>query len=159
MSSNNYKILADEWVPFFLEQIKSGKKLVIEPQGNSMYPFLIDGRDSVVLELPNGSLKKGDVCLYRRDNGIYVLHRIHHKNKKGYYMLGDSQTWIEGPLKEEQIIAVVHTMIRKGKEIKRERFSYRLCYRLWMIVRPVRPFFIRCWLMIRRISGEEKREK
>ena len=35
-------------------------------QGDSMYPMLISGRDSVVIELPVFPLKKYDVPVYRR---------------------------------------------------------------------------------------------
>ena len=44
--------------------------------GNSMSPFLVHGRDTVYLSKITSPLKKGDMILYRRDSGDYILHRI-----------------------------------------------------------------------------------
>ena len=43
--------------------------------GDSMYPT-IQPRDLLVIEAVSGPLKVGDVPLYKRDSGQYVLHRI-----------------------------------------------------------------------------------
>ena len=63
--------------------LKAGVCIQIHPQGYSMYPFIDPRRDEVVLAgIEDGSaLRRGDVVLYRRENGMLVLHRIY---KIGY---------------------------------------------------------------------------
>lgn len=75
----------------------------IKPKGYSMYPLFVPGRDyAVITHIEPDKLKKGDVVLYRRhDNtGILVLHRICRIDKNGFYMVGDNQSEIEGPLEK-----------------------------------------------------------
>ena len=59
--------------------LKAGVCIQIHPQGYSMYPFIDPRRDEVVLAgIEDGSaLRRGDVVLYRRENGMLVLHRIY----------------------------------------------------------------------------------
>ena len=83
-----------------LEQLlQEGNIIRLKPQGFSMYPLFIPGRDEALIQqVPVTSLKRNDVALYRRDQGILVLHRIVRVTADGYYMTGDNQYEIEGPL-------------------------------------------------------------
>lgn len=44
-----------------------------------------------------------------------MLHRIHHIKNGKYYMVGDNQTEIEGPLEPEQIKGKMTAFIKNGK--------------------------------------------
>ena len=83
-----------------IEQLlEDGHVIRIKPEGYSMYPFFVPGRDAAIIEkVSTDTLKKGDVALYRRDGSILVLHRICRITQKGFYMVGDNQSEIEGPL-------------------------------------------------------------
>ncbi|MBU7007240.1 S26 family signal peptidase [Phosphitispora fastidiosa] len=112
--------------------------------GLSMYPLLAGGRDEVIIAAVSGRhLKRGDIVLYQRKDGTHVLHRIHHINDAAYYMLGDAQTWIEGPVREEEVLAVVTEIIRKEKSILCSNSGYRFISELWLLLRPIRPQLIR----------------
>ena len=65
--------------------LKAGVCIQIHPQGYSMYPFIDPRRDEVVLAgIEDGSaLRRGDVVLYRRENGMLVLHRIYKIGQDG----------------------------------------------------------------------------
>ena len=80
-----------------LEQLlREGNIIRLKPQGSSMYPLFIPGRDEALIQqVPVSSLKRNDVALYRRDQGILVLHRIVRITSDGYYMTGDNQYEIE----------------------------------------------------------------
>ncbi len=127
--------------------LAEGNLIQIKPQGYSMYPVLVPGRDEVVvapIEVA-ACLKRGDVVLYRRllKNGnkdILVLHRIWKINDKGIYLVGDNQKEIEGPLKQEQMLGIAKEMIRKGKHISVTNPIYRLLTSIWLMLRPMRPF-------------------
>lgn len=121
-----------------------GKNIQIKPQGYSMYPVLVPGRDEAIVE-PVGErkLRRGDVVLYRRmsleEKGILVLHRIWKVSGNEYYMVGDNQKEIEGPLQAEQMKGVMAGLIRKGKYISCENPWYRLLTEGWLLLRPFRP--------------------
>ena len=51
-------------------------------KGTSMNPMLKSGRDKAYIEKVTKPLKKGDIALYKRLTGEYVLHRV-IKAKKG----------------------------------------------------------------------------
>lgn len=133
-----------------LSALKEGQALKITPQGTSMCPFFYGGRDSVNVVVPSFPLKRGDIALYIRDDGTYVIHRVYKVKKEAtgtsYYMMGDNQDWVEGPLKESQIHAVAASIIRKGKMIDCKRnMTYRFLSKLWLLLKPLRPFFIKLW--------------
>ena len=81
--------------------------------GNSMAPFLIHQRDTVYLSRLQKPLKKGDVVLYLRDNGSYVLHRIVQINNDQYSMIGDGQFHIEKGIRHD--LNLVHFLKMKQK--------------------------------------------
>ena len=93
-----------------LEQLlRDGNIIRIKPQGFSMYPLFIPGRDEALIQqVPVASLKRNDVALYRRDQGILVLHRIVRVTSEGYYMTGDNQYEIEGPLSFSFLSVAAH---------------------------------------------------
>lgn len=140
----------DEWFSAFIALMHEGRQLKISPTGFSMYPFILNGRDEAVLEIPKRRLKRGDVVLYRRDCGTYVLHRIHHVKKKNrvnsYYLIGDSQHFLEGPIKEEQILALTVGLERNGKPISYHNFFYCSLIEFWLIIYRFRRIIIKCEL-------------
>ena len=120
--------------------LAEGKTIQIKPRGYSMYPLFVPGRDEAVIAPADVSLlKRGDVVLYRREGSILVLHRIWKRKKDAFYMVGDNQREIEGPLCAGQIKGVMTGIIRKGKYFPVEDTLYRITSRIWLCIRPLRP--------------------
>lgn len=120
--------------------LAQGQSIQIQPQGYSMYPMFVPGRDAAVIgPAVTAQLKRGDVVLYRRASGILVLHRIWRIRKDGFYFVGDNQSEVEGPLPASRIRGVLTGFIRKGKYISVRNPLYRIASRLWLFLRPVRP--------------------
>ncbi len=115
----NY-IDAYEYISTLKDLVKKGKSVNFTISGNSMSPFLIHERDSVVLSPIEQELKEGDIVFYERNNNAFVLHRIVKIQDDGYYMLGDAQKYkyIEGPIFPNQIFAVVTKAYRGGITLK-----------------------------------------
>lgn len=121
-----------------------GNTIQIKPRGYSMYPILVPDRDEAVIEpVDIEKLKRGDVVLYRRDpqvtNGILVLHRIVKCTEQGFYMVGDNQTKIEGPLRKDQIKGKMIGIVKNGKYLSVCNFWYRFLTMGWLWLRPLRP--------------------
>ena len=126
------RVSMKEMVPLIKENIESGGESLFTPSGNSMYPMLRDRQDKVYIKAAHGYLKKYDLPLYERSEGIFVLHRV-IKAKDGIYdMRGDNQFAIEKGIKHEQIIGVVSKFKRGDKLYKSNEISYILYTRLWV---------------------------
>lgn len=107
--------------------------------GMSMYPFLREGGDSV--ELAKASfedLKRGDIILIKRDCGFFVLHRVLKKEKNCFYIVGDAQQWVEGPLRPEQLRAVVTRIKRKQRIINCNNPLLKIVAGIWLLLIPFR---------------------
>lgn len=129
-----------------------GKSIQIYPQGYSMYPLFVPGRDqAVIAPAETGKLKRGDVVLYRREGSILVLHRIWKRRTDGFYMVGDNQCEVEGPLKEEQIKGILCQIVRKGKCFPVSHPIYQMLSAVWLRLRPLRPFLSRLVAGVKRM--------
>ncbi|MBQ9083326.1 MAG: S24/S26 family peptidase [Clostridia bacterium] len=100
------------------ELTEAGHTVSVQVSGNSMAPFLRHGRDIVWFKKPERPLRVGDVVFFCRTSGQFVLHRICRIRDGAYYIVGDNQTWIEGPVQAGQIFAVVVQVRRKGKILR-----------------------------------------
>ena len=107
--------------------------------GNSMSPFLIHGRDTVYLSQIKAPVKRGQMVLYRRDNGQYVLHRVYRAHNGSFTMLGDAQTVQEPGIRPEQVMATVTSVVRKGKRQTPGCFWWEFFEKVWIRMVPLRP--------------------
>ena len=114
------------------------RKLPLTVTGNSMSPFLIHGRDTVYLSRLTRPARRGDVLLYRRDNGGYVLHRVYAATSEEYTMVGDAQTELEPGIRPDQVIAIVTRVVRKDQELRPGSFWWDFFETKWLRMLPVR---------------------
>ena len=107
-----------------------------------MYPMFVPERDEAILVKADlDKIKRGDVVMYRRDNGMLVLHRVLKRSSDNFYMVGDNQVKVEGPLRKEQILGVLIAFIRNGRYVEVTSPIYWLLSHIWLLMRPVRrPF-------------------
>lgn len=135
-----------------IEQLlASGTTIKIKPQGYSMYPLFVPGRDEACIERTDfSSLKRGDVILYRRDKSILVLHRIWKITNNSFYMVGDNQTEIEGPLRADQVRGKLTAFVHNGKFVNVKNPIYRFTSSLWLFLRPLRPCFWKLMSFLRK---------
>lgn len=132
--------------------LAEGKSIQIYPRGYSMYPLFVPGRDqAVIAPVETEELRRGDVVLYRREGSILVLHRIWKRSAKGFYMVGDNQSEVEGPLRDEQIRGILCQVIRRGKSFSVRHPVYRLLAAVWLRLRPFRPFLSKTAAGIKRL--------
>ena len=130
-----------------VEQLQQGGRAKLNVTGISMMPMLYNRRDAVLLIPVSHRQKRGDVILYRRENGRYVLHRIIAVTSNGYICSGDNQAMRE-PVAHQQLIAVVDGFIRNGKNYTLDHPGYRFYQAVWVGLFPLRPAYIalRRWL-------------
>lgn len=125
-----------------IEQLLSdGNAIRVKPQGYSMYPLFVPGRDEAIispLPHPPAGIKRGDIVLYRRQGSILVLHRIWKIRREGIFLVGDNQTDVEGPLPYSQMRGILTSFVRKGKEVSVRHPVYVLYSAVWLCLRPFR---------------------
>ena len=134
-----------EYVSMLKDLVEEGKEVNMTISGSSMSPFIIHHRDKIFFKAPDRELKKGDIVFFQRDSGQYVVHRICKVKKEGYYIVGDGQTEIEGPVRPDQIFARVTRVERKGRIIKEGDFWWRFFETVWLWVLPICPLIVKLY--------------
>ncbi len=147
-----------EYVSVLREIAEEGKVVSLRISGNSMSPFLSHGRDYIYFTKPDRELKRGDMVFYRRENGQYVMHRIRKKRKDGYYIVGDAQTDIEGPVRREQIFALIVRVKRKGKFMGPGDFWWEFFEHIWIRLIPVRRPLVRMYSVLYKLKHSARNE-
>ena len=130
---------------------------VVPIEGTSMLPLLKEGKTLVEVESRNTKqFKKGDVVLYRKNDGTLVLHRIVKAGSDNIFtVLGDHQYNNAEQVNSEQILAVMTGFITNGRHIDENTLWYRIYKRIWVGSLVLR----RCCLAFLRMSGIEKINK
>jgi hypothetical protein len=136
------------WMQQLPQLLQQAQAVPLIISGNSMAPFLVHGRDTVYLSKLTRRPKKGDMILYRRDNGRYILHRIYRIRNGRYDLIGDGQLGIEPGICDRQILATVHAVRRKGKFLQRGNLCWEFFEHVWLALVPWRGWIMRlyAWL-------------
>ena len=137
---HNVKIMEPErLMEPLLELLEETEAVPLVISGSSMTPFLAHGRDTVYLSKVIRPLKRGDMVLYRRDSGAYILHRVYRVEKDSFTMVGDAQTMLEPGIRPDQVKALVTAVRRKGKILRRGSFWWDFFETIWIRMVPLRP--------------------
>ena len=144
----------DTLYPIIEETVNSGNDIKIKVSGYSMYPLVASRRDSVLLTKAE-NIKKGDVPLFKRTDGSFILHRVVGIKDGAYQMRGDYEQKIEYPIYPEQVVAVAKGFYRNEKYISCDSFWYKLYSYIWMNTVFIRPLMLK----ILAIRGARKRKK
>lgn len=139
-----------EYVSVLRELTEQGKEVGLIISGSSMSPFLIHQRDYICFKKPDRKLKKGDMVFYQRDSGQFVMHRIWKIRPDGYYIVGDAQTETEGPVREEQIFALITKVQRKGKWLAPGDFWWEFFEHIWIHMIPIRRMIMKIYAKVIR---------
>lgn len=138
MVAQYFRPSINEIAPYIKSALDEGKSVKLTVTGNSMYPLFRDKRDTVTLS-PSDSFKKGDVVLFTRPDGRFVLHRIIKARGDLFTFAGDNETVKEYPVKKENCLAVMKSFVRMDCEYCVDALWYRLYTSFWIFVFPVRP--------------------
>ena len=126
----------------FEDYLNKYESLTYSNKGVSMFPLLHEGKDLfTVIKKKNCRCAVGNVVLYRRLSGDYVLHRIIKVRNDDYVILGDNCIQKEYGICDHDIIGVMTAFVRNGKEHSITEFRYRLYTFLIVHTVSIRIFF------------------
>ena len=130
MHTDTIRVPIQDIFPSISKKISEGGSVEMTVAGNSMRPTLLDRVSKVrltAIKVP----KRGDMVLYRRENGTFVLHRIVRTCHDGTIIFcGDSQYQFESGIRREQLLAVVYEFFRRKKWVSCDDLIYQFWWRL-----------------------------
>lgn len=143
----------EELAPLIVEVIGEGGEFRLYPKGTSMLPLIRQGLDSVALVSLNREPKRGDILLYRRENGQYVLHRLMRCEKDGTLCFsGDNHPERERGIARDQLLAIAIAVFREGKRVSLDCLRMRCYSRLMASI-----LFKKTFLFARRLFTKCKK--
>lgn len=148
MEANLRVLPPEELMERLLPLLDYAAQVPLVISGSSMFPFLHHRRDTVYLSKVTRPLKAGDMILYRRMSGQYVLHRIIRAGQGTYDLLGDRQVTVEPGIRDSQVLAVVTAVRRDGKLLKPGNALWNFFEKCWIRVIRLRPWIIRGYMLL-----------
>ena len=134
------------------EYLEKNGTLTYSNVGVSMMPLLRQGKDLFTVRKKGARrCKRGDVVLYRRPPDKYVLHRVIEVRPDDYVILGDNCIAKEYGIRDSDIIGVMTGYVRSGKTHTVKERGYRLYTSVILDTIPVRVFFKKAKLRLKRI--------
>ena len=122
--------------------VDEGVSVTFPVKGYSMLPFIIGGRESVILQKPQ-SVRLGDVVLAWVDDCRYVVHRVIGIEGEHVILMGDGNILgVEHCLLSDVKALATHVVDAKG--CKRDLYApwRQRASRLWWQMRPVRRYIL-----------------
>jgi len=132
--------------------VDEGISVTLPVNGYSMLPFIIGGKESVVLQKPD-KLKVGDIVLAWADSCRYVVHRIILFDGSNVILMGDGNLVGTERCTVQDVKAVATHVVGADEQM---HYLYtpwrRRAARLWWRLRPIRRYLL---AILRRLKIED----
>ena len=119
-----------------------GVSVTFPVKGTSMLPFIIGGKESVILQKAS-EINVGDVVLAWVDGCRYVVHRVISIDGEQVVLMGDGNiVGVEHCSLNDVKALATHVVSRKGR--KRDLYApwRQRASRLWWHLRPIRRYVL-----------------
>ena len=122
--------------------VREGVNVTLPVNGNSMLPFIIGGKESVILHSPGGIVDVGDVVLAWVDGNRYVVHRIIKLDYDRVTLMGDGNLTTEHCVLGDIKARVTHVVDAKDKTHYLYNRWRMLGAKVWYWLRPIRRYLL-----------------
>ena len=123
--------------------VREGVNVTLPVKGLSMQPFIIGGKESVILHSPGGIVDVGDVVLAWVDGNRYVVHRIIKLDYDRVTLMGDGNVAVTEHCRLNDIKArVTHVVDAKDKTHYLYNRWRMLGAKVWYWLRPIRRYLL-----------------
>ncbi|SHL61114.1 Peptidase S24-like [Fibrobacter sp. UWH5] len=131
--------------------VESGVSVTFPVNGRSMLPFIVGGREKLVLVKPE-NLKVGHVVLAFVEGNRYVVHRIVKISGENVTLMGDGNLAFGERCQlsdvKAQAIRVVDEQGRHRSLISRWSL---FCAKLWALCLPIRRYLLKIYLITHKV--------
>lgn len=126
------------------KMLADGQTVMLGATGNSMLPFIVGGRDSVLVRrIPRTqSPHVGQIVLAHLPNGHYVLHRIIRIHGMELTLMGDGNLQETENCHFSHVLGVVTEIIRKGRHVDSSAKAECGKAKVWRWLLPVRRYLL-----------------
>lgn len=131
----------DELIPEVVKMLSEGSCVTIRAKGNSMLPFIVGGKDSVVLQKKD-TFAIGDIVLAEIAPKEFFLHRIIKMDGKQIVMMGDGNLSGVEICSKDKICGHAISILHKGKQIDCYSTRERRKAMLWKKMLPIRRYLL-----------------
>lgn len=133
-------------------QLHQGHKIKLQAKGNSMYPFIANGRDAVIVQ-KNTRIRTGDIVLAQSEEGRFVLHRIYRIRDNQLTLMGDGNLQAQENSRKEPVYGTVTEIIRNGRSIDCTSPTERCKAWIWRKLLPCRRYLLAACRIINPIHN------
>lgn len=122
--------------------VADGVSVTFPVNGRSMLPFIVGGKESVVLVQPT-DLREGHIVLAWVENKRYVVHRISRLVGDDVFLMGDGNLAFGERCKLRDVKALA-THVVGADERRRDLYArWRRCASwLWIKLQPIRKYLL-----------------
>ena len=122
--------------------VDEGLAVTLLVKGRSMLPFILGGRESVVLTRPL-NIRPGDVVLARIGGTRYVLHRVMEISDNKVVLMGDGNIRGQEVCRPEDVLARTDEVVgADGRHRRLDSPRQKRAARLWRRMLPVRRWLL-----------------
>ena len=127
--------------------LREGEQVEMRIKGNSMLPFIVGDRDTVVLiKATADSIRKGRIVVAQIASDTYYLHRIVRIEGDTVTLRGDGNPYLRETCPVSSILAEMVELNRNGRIYTPRSWAWKAAWRCW----PSNGFLRRILLRIYR---------
>lgn len=150
------KMTLSELYPAMKAMLDSGGEFLFYPDGISMLPTIRAGCDGVFLSRAD-SICRGDILLFKRHDGSFVLHRVVKIEDNGaLVMRGDNQYIDETGILPNAVVGKVNAILKDERKVSTSSLSFRLRSAFRIFFFPIKKFFHRAWGKIKKAARRKR---
>ena len=137
-----------------IKLVGEGVSVTFPVAGRSMRPFIVGGKESVVLVKPE-SVKVGDIVLAFVENSRYVVHRVIRIDGENVTVMGDGNLVGVEHCKIFDVKAIAsHAVNARGKRRSFANPLRRAAARAWVLLRPFRKWLLLAYRVYEKVFYE-----
>ena len=137
-----------------IKLVGEGVSVTFPVAGRSMRPFIVGGKESVVLVKPE-SVKVGEIVLAFVENSRYVVHRVIRIDGENVTVMGDGNLVGVEHCKVPDVKAIAsHAVNARGKRRSFANPLRRAAARAWVLLRPFRKWLLLAYRVYEKVFYE-----
>lgn len=134
------ELSVEQWIALCEEGVYNTVKIPLH--GESMCPLVRMDKDFVVVAPLSRTVKKGDVVLFRRIDGAWVVHRVLMCKKDKAQTIGDGCLYPDVPISADDVVGLIIKIERGKFSLSIDNKFWRMLGILWIKLLPLRKIFL-----------------